>query len=208
MNITAIIFEYRKKVSACKKGFTLVELLVVIAVIGVLATVILVAINPLEQLARTRDAGRKQTLGQIGNAIQSYYTAHNATYPAAANANNFLTTLTNAGEFRIAPQNPAYTYNWGGGPISACADGGAAAPDRQNNFCYDTDGTNNFVAYVKLESRAETDSTDGDNNPANGVTPCPANRAVFLYDSTTGKSCKYCLADANSTLASGTTYCN
>jgi prepilin-type N-terminal cleavage/methylation domain-containing protein len=49
---------------ACKRssiynyGFTLIELLIVIAILGVLAVVVLVAINPIEQLARTRDGGR------------------------------------------------------------------------------------------------------------------------------------------------------
>ena len=41
-----------------KKGFTLIELLIVIAILGVLAVVILVAINPQEQLARGRGGGR------------------------------------------------------------------------------------------------------------------------------------------------------
>ncbi|HLD01481.1 MAG TPA: prepilin-type N-terminal cleavage/methylation domain-containing protein, partial [Patescibacteria group bacterium] len=41
------------------KGFTLIELLIVIAVLGVLATIVLVAIDPLEQLSRGTDAGQK-----------------------------------------------------------------------------------------------------------------------------------------------------
>jgi len=59
-------------------GFTLIELLVVIAILGVLAGAILVAINPLEQLARGRDAGRKSTVDELGHATQAYYTAQNA----------------------------------------------------------------------------------------------------------------------------------
>ena len=54
------------------KGFTLIELLIVIAILGVLAVVVLVAINPVQQLARTRDAGRKSSVAQIGHAVAAY----------------------------------------------------------------------------------------------------------------------------------------
>jgi len=40
------------------KGFTLIELIVVIAIIGVLAGVLLIAINPAALLAKGRDAKR------------------------------------------------------------------------------------------------------------------------------------------------------
>ena len=44
------------------RGFTLIELLIVIAVLGVLAAVVLVAIDPGQQLARGRDSGRKPSI--------------------------------------------------------------------------------------------------------------------------------------------------
>ena len=71
---------FSKKLS---KGFTLIELLIVIAVIGVLAAVILVAIDPIEQLARGRDAGRKSTNVQLGRALEAFY-ANTGSYPDPA----------------------------------------------------------------------------------------------------------------------------
>ncbi|MEK9176346.1 MAG: type II secretion system protein, partial [Patescibacteria group bacterium] len=65
------------------KGFTLIELLIVIAVLGVLVTAVLVALNPLEQLRRANDSGRINSVSQIGNAVQAFYTAQGATFPTA-----------------------------------------------------------------------------------------------------------------------------
>ncbi len=53
------------------KGFTLIELLVVIAIIGVLAAVVLLAINPAELLRRSRDSGRLQDLSTLRKAVDS-----------------------------------------------------------------------------------------------------------------------------------------
>lgn len=62
------------------KGFTIIELLVVIAVLGILAAVVLVAINPSKRMASARDAQRKTDLAQIVNALEVYYTEHSR-YP-------------------------------------------------------------------------------------------------------------------------------
>jgi prepilin-type N-terminal cleavage/methylation domain-containing protein len=40
------------------RGFTLVELLIVIAVIGILAIAVLAALDPIEQLKKSRDTGQ------------------------------------------------------------------------------------------------------------------------------------------------------
>ena len=61
-------------------GFTLIELLVVITVLGVLATIVLLAVNPGEQLARAKDASRIEAVTQLSRALQAYYTA-NGVYP-------------------------------------------------------------------------------------------------------------------------------
>ncbi len=82
-----------------KKGFTLVELLVVIAVIGVLAAVVLVAINPAKKLAQARDAQRKSGIQQISTAISTYYT-QKTSYSAA------LADLVTNGELKNLPKDP------------------------------------------------------------------------------------------------------
>jgi prepilin-type N-terminal cleavage/methylation domain-containing protein len=57
------------------KGFTLVELLIVIALLGVLAAAVLAAINPLEQANRARDTRMRSDASQLLAAVDRYYVA-------------------------------------------------------------------------------------------------------------------------------------
>lgn len=69
--------------STRRSGFTLIELLVVIAIIGILASVILVALNSAR--AKARDAQRTQEVRQIYNAIALYQADHNGALPDLGN---------------------------------------------------------------------------------------------------------------------------
>jgi type II secretion system protein G len=61
-----------------KKGFTLVELLVVIAIIGILSTLSVVSLNSAR--AKSRDARRLSDIKQIRTALDMYYDS-SSTYP-------------------------------------------------------------------------------------------------------------------------------
>lgn len=52
-----------------QKGFTLIEILVVIGIIAVLATIVIIAINPARQFAQARNTQRTSNLNTILNAI-------------------------------------------------------------------------------------------------------------------------------------------
>lgn len=83
-----------------KKGFTLIELLVVIGIIGILASIVLVAVNPGRQFAQARNTQRQSDLIQITNAIYQFASEHNGNLPGTDDTDtvsNFPTTATEIG---------------------------------------------------------------------------------------------------------------
>lgn len=70
----------KKFKSAISEGFTLVELLIVIGLLGAIALIVISAINPIEQANRARDTRYKADGGQIISAIDRYFVGASA-YP-------------------------------------------------------------------------------------------------------------------------------
>ena len=114
-----------------KRGFTLVELLVVIAIIALLSTLSVVALNSAR--AKARDARRLSDIKQIRTALELYYDANNQQYPsgndlelgtddaACLNQNGWVPTSTCASTtifMQNVPSDPipetySYTYDVG-----------------------------------------------------------------------------------------------
>lgn len=63
-----------------KKAFTLVELLIVIALIAILSVAVLATINPIEQANKAKDSTVQNDAAEVLNAYERYY-ASQSSYP-------------------------------------------------------------------------------------------------------------------------------
>jgi len=76
-----------------KKGFTLIELLIVIAILAILATAVVLVLNPAQILAQARDSQRISDLGNVKSAI--------ALYLATATSPTMIATTTETGSSTV-----------------------------------------------------------------------------------------------------------
>lgn len=66
-----------------QKGFTLLEVLLVIALIAILAGIVIIAINPAKQLAEARNAQRHADVNTILNATWQYALDNDGDFPSS-----------------------------------------------------------------------------------------------------------------------------
>lgn len=80
-----------------KTGFTLIELLVVIAIIAILATVVFVALNPVQRFADARNSRRWTDVNNILTAVHEYIVDNDGTLPAGLTTGQAATELGTCG---------------------------------------------------------------------------------------------------------------
>jgi len=79
------------------KGFTLIEVLLVIAIIAVLAAIVLIAINPPRSIAQSNNARRWSNVNAIINGIHQYAIDNNGILPATITTASTEICKTDAG---------------------------------------------------------------------------------------------------------------
>jgi prepilin-type N-terminal cleavage/methylation domain-containing protein len=132
------------------RGFTIVELLIVIVVIGILAALVIVTYNGIQQKAR--DTERKTDIKALQGHLEAYW-ADNAKYPTLAQANDTTFRQNNFKGLDLAsfadPKNAGSTTLCA--TATATCYGYAALPSGCDNTATDCD---NYTLTARLESNA------------------------------------------------------
>ncbi len=76
----------KKKYARNQKGFTLLEILLVVAAIAILAGIVILAINPSKQLGDTRNVQRRADVNTILNAVYQYAIDNDGSLPSGIDA--------------------------------------------------------------------------------------------------------------------------
>lgn len=140
-----------------QSGFTLVELLIVIAIIGILSTLLMTNFIGIRQ--RARDAQRKADVRQIQSALE-LYRADNGSYPAAVGANGLTTTCPTPQSFA----NGGTTYM-----AQVPCDPLGASYYHGGNYFY-KQITNGYELGTCLENKADNDYYSGNFDGADNTT--------------------------------------
>jgi prepilin-type N-terminal cleavage/methylation domain-containing protein len=93
-----------------KKGFTLIELMVVIAIIGILVGIIIVSLN--KSTDQAKDAKVRSAMGQLRSVAQIYYNNHEYKFSGLASDSEILAIESeikkNGGTFEIKAGEEAW----------------------------------------------------------------------------------------------------
>lgn len=139
------------------KGFTLVELLIVIAIIGILAS--LISVNFVGIRQRARDSQRKSDVRQIQSALELYRT-DNGAYPSGFQ--NYSITNTAS----CSPASPV-SFILGSVTYMTKVPCDPLAVYNGGNYFYSSNGTT-YTVTACLENANDGDQNATNTPPANG----------------------------------------
>ncbi len=147
-----------------RKGFTLIEILIVVAIIAILASIVLVGLGPTQQSGR--DARRLSDLHEIQNGLELFYQKCGY-YPNSA--------TVSAGAVSCGTTEPP---TWNDLSLAIDAVTGSTAPipndpssNRSYDYAYNT-GNSSYILGAELENP--------NNSVFNGYTP-PSNVTNFTW---------------------------
>ncbi|MDB5187707.1 MAG: gspG [Candidatus Kaiserbacteria bacterium] len=153
--------------SHSRKGFTLVELLVVISIIGILSSIVLASMS--KARSQSRDGKRITDIKQIQLAIGLYYDANNK-FPLTISSTSLASFISVVPIDPSSSQSTTYSYDY----VPYCASTdlsspvsyhmGAALENSGNNAMLNDSDASSFssAAYVACTGGASTDLAGSD----------------------------------------------
>ena len=159
------------------RGFTLIELMIVIAIISIISVAVLTVLNPADQIAKANDARRKSDLLQIQKSLEQYY-EDNGRYPGSSNNEIEGTNNSDIGwgtpwvpYMNLLPQDPS-------------------SPGKNYVYAVDNSGQYYYL-YASLDRGAK------DSQACNNGDACSKLGSLGLGDTACGDICNYGVTSPN-----------
>ncbi len=146
-------FGQLSKGSCRQGGFTLIELLVVIAIIGLLASVVLVALNSARM--KSRDARRVADMNQVAKALELFYNDY-AAYPTGTGSVGSGYTQTGGAVMGTLQMQAITTLGTGSITPTYISKMPTAPAPPDNNAGGTTCNTTNNQYYYEADARGST----------------------------------------------------
>lgn len=150
-----------------EKGFTLIELVVVIAIVSVLIVVLIAVVNPATQIKKGRDTQRRNTLKQLQQLLEQYYNDHGS-YPSTSS--QFYASETGEPAGIISNQTndwipglaPTYIQSMPHDPVGGdTSSSNPACAGYKKSYLYKSDGAQYILlASCSIEAASTSDSKD------------------------------------------------
>jgi prepilin-type N-terminal cleavage/methylation domain-containing protein len=165
-----------KKEYSYSSGFTLMEMLIVMAILTVIALVVILGLNPLGQISKAHDAKRKSDLSTIKKVFEDYYNDKSCYPPPSAvcfDGSGNTSPCTICGAQANSPSFSPYLNQLPCDPTN----------NTSKKYLYEVDNTTcatSFKIYTKLENM--TDNSIAETGCQNGCGP------ISSYDNNYGVS--------------------
>ncbi len=165
-----------------QKGFTLVEMLIVLGIVGIVATMLIVGINPLDQIRKSSDTDRKSDIAQLQKALELYYQDNGSYPPSSADYKLYIGTTTLA---------------WGTASWLPYMSKLPKDPSPQRSYVYYVPASSNgqtYYIYSSLERGAKDPQVC---NAGNACVSITAGVAGFPTAAACGSTCNYGVSSPN-----------